>query len=159
MDDITNTLSSKPADVRPLTTALKAIVTPLAEPCSADDISQLATKRDTAKSTATAAVVKQTNLKSAATTKYNTANDKLKSLNQQLAEQGGPTIAAGTAAPTVATMPTVPGADGASGATEAPGSTGAPGSTEAPGSTGASGSTEAHGSTGPPGSTEAPGST
>ena len=116
MDDITNTLADKPADVRPLIDALKAIKKPLDEPCSADDISQLETKRDTAKSTATAAVVKQTNLKSAATEKYNTANDKLKSLNQQLAEQGGQTIPAGTAAPPVATMPTLPGADGAAGA-------------------------------------------
>ena len=117
MDEITNTLSSNPAGVRPLTTALKDIVTPLAEPCSADDISQLETKRDTAKSTATAAVAKQTNLKAAATEKYNAANEKLQSLNQQLAAQGGSTIAAGTAAPTVATMPTVPGTDGGSGAT------------------------------------------
>ena len=117
MDEITNTLSSNPAGVRPLTTALKDIVTPLAEPCSADDISQLETKRDTAKSTATAAVAKQTNLKAALTEKYNAANEKLQSLNQQLAAQGGSTIAAGTAAPTVATMPTVPGTDGGSGAT------------------------------------------
>merc|ERR1719300_1523943 len=93
------------------------IVTPLAEPCSADDISQLETKRDTAKSTATAAVTRQTNLKAAATEKYNAANEKLQSLNQQLAAQGGSTIAAGTAAPTVATMPTVPGIDGGSEAT------------------------------------------
>merc|ERR1719391_1739168 len=38
MDDITTTLSSNPAGVTPLITALLAITTPLAEPCSADDI-------------------------------------------------------------------------------------------------------------------------
>merc|ERR1711971_1154236 len=41
MDDITETLTNNPAGVTPLMTALSAIKTPLAEPCSADDITQL----------------------------------------------------------------------------------------------------------------------
>ena len=104
MDEITDTLTNDPAGVTPLMTALEAIETPLATPCSADDITKLTTKKNTAKSTADTAVEEQTKLKAAATEKYNTANDKLISLNKQIAAQGGKTIAAGTAAPTVATM-------------------------------------------------------
>merc|ERR1712168_905545 len=66
MDDITTTLSSNPAGVTPLITALLAITTPLAEPCSAEDINSLDSKKDDAKSTAEDAVAKQTNLKAAA---------------------------------------------------------------------------------------------
>ena len=112
MDDIIDTLKNNPASVTPLIDALEV---PLASPCSADDISKLSTKKDTAKSTATAAVSKQTNLKAAAIEKYNTANEKLKSLNEQIAAQGGSTIAAGTAAPTVATMSTLSEATGDTG--------------------------------------------
>ena len=115
MDEITDTLKNNPAGVTPLMTALSAIKTPLATPCSADDITTLTTKKNTAKSTADTAVGEQTKLKAAATEKYNTANDKLISLNEQIAAQGGSTIAAGTAAPTVATMSSGSGATGASG--------------------------------------------
>merc|ERR1711981_1196785 len=73
MDDITNTLSSNPAGVTPLITALLAVTTPQAEPCSADDINSLGSKKDAAKSTAEDAVAKQTNLKAAATEEYNAA--------------------------------------------------------------------------------------
>merc|ERR1711971_230338 len=52
MDEITETLTNNPAGVTPLMTALSAIVTPLAEPCSPDDITQLTTKKNTAKTTA-----------------------------------------------------------------------------------------------------------
>merc|ERR1712130_55526 len=104
MDDITTTLSSNPAGVTPLITALLAITTPLSEPCSADDINSLDSKKDDAKSTAEDAVAKQTNLKAAATEEYNAANEEIMSLNEQISAAGGTTIAAGTAAPTVATM-------------------------------------------------------
>merc|ERR1712168_627205 len=104
MDDITTTLLSNPAGVTPLITALLAITTPLAEPCSAEDINSLDSKKDDAKSTAEDAVAKQTNLKAAATEKYNAANEEIISLNEQISAAGGTTIAAGTAAPTVATM-------------------------------------------------------
>merc|ERR1712168_293931 len=101
MDDITTTLLSNPAGVTPLITALLAITTPLAEPCSLDDINSLDSKKDDAKSTAEDAVAKQTNLKAAATEKYNAANEEIISLNEQISAAGGTTIAAGTAAPTV----------------------------------------------------------
>merc|ERR1712032_915856 len=102
MDKITDTLKTNPAGVTPLITALSAIEKPLATPCSADEIKTLTTKINTAKSTADTAVREQTKLKAAATEKYNTANDKVISLNEQIAAQGGSTIAAGSAAPTVA---------------------------------------------------------
>jgi hypothetical protein len=86
MDDITNTLTNNPASVTPLITALLAIATPLATPCTTDDISSLNSKKDAAKSTADEAVAKQTNLKAAATEKYNTANEEVKSLNAQIAD-------------------------------------------------------------------------
>merc|ERR1712192_377791 len=70
MDDITETLTNNPAGVTPLMTALSAIKTPLAEPCSADDITQLTTKKNTAKTTADSAVKEQEKLKAAATEKY-----------------------------------------------------------------------------------------
>jgi len=60
----------------------------------------LDTKKDAAKSTAEDAVATQTNLKAAATEEYNTANEEIISLNAQIADGGGSTIAAGTAAPT-----------------------------------------------------------
>merc|ERR1712233_167170 len=104
MDDITTTLSDNPAGVTPLITALFAITTPLAEPCTAEDVSSLESKNDAAKSTAEAAVAEQTNLKAAATDDYNAANEEIISLNEQIANGGGSTIAAGTAAPTVATV-------------------------------------------------------
>merc|ERR1712233_302136 len=104
MDDITTTLSDNPAGVTPLITALFAITTPLAEPCTAEDVSSLESKNDAAKSTAEAAVAEQTNLKAAATDDYNAANEEIISLNEQIADGGGSTIAAGTAAPTVATV-------------------------------------------------------
>merc|ERR1711990_1254298 len=105
MDDITNTLSSDPAGVTPLITALLAIIPGMLDPaCSADDINSLGSKKDAAKSTAQDAVAKQTNLKAAATDKYNAANEEIISLNEQISAAGGSTIAAGTAAPTVATM-------------------------------------------------------
>merc|ERR1712032_228829 len=75
-----------------------------ATPCTDEEVETLTTKRNTAKSTADTAVEEQTKLKAAATEKYNTANDKLIALNKQIAAQGGSTIPAGTAAPTVATM-------------------------------------------------------
>merc|ERR1712032_1302974 len=81
-----------------------AITTPLAAPCSDDDFNSLNSKKDAAKSTADDAVAKQTNLKAAATDDYNAANEEIISLNAQIAEAGGSTIAAGTAAPTVATV-------------------------------------------------------
>ena len=111
MDDITVTLTNNPVNVTPLMDALLAITTPLVTPCSADDINKLSAKKNTAKSTATAAVAKQTNLKAAAIDRYNAANKKLKLINEEIAVQGGSTIAAGTAAPTVATMSTAPGAN------------------------------------------------
>merc|ERR1712233_88421 len=104
MDDITTTLSDNPAGVTPLITALFAITTPLAEPCTAEDVSSLESKNDAAKSTAEAAVAEQTNLKAAATDDYNAANEEIISLNEQIADGGGSTIAAGTAAPTAATV-------------------------------------------------------
>merc|ERR1712192_311800 len=67
MDEITETLTNNPAGVTPLMTALSAIVTPLAEPCSADDITELTTKKNTAKTTADTAVAEQTKIKTAAT--------------------------------------------------------------------------------------------
>merc|ERR1719504_642104 len=73
-------------------TALSAIVTPLAEPCSADDITELTTKKNTAKTTADTAVAEQTKIKTAATEKYDTANEKLISLNEQIAAQGGSAV-------------------------------------------------------------------
>merc|ERR1711990_287758 len=103
-DDITTTLADNPAGVAPLITALLAITAPLAEPCTAEDINSLDTKKDAAKSTAEAAVATQTNLKAAATEEYNAANEEIISLNAQIADAGGSTIAAGTAAPTVATV-------------------------------------------------------
>merc|ERR1719462_629280 len=87
MDDIIKTLKDSPADVRPMVDALKAIKKPLAEPCSQDDISQLETKKNTAKESATAAVEKQTKIKEAATEKLKAANEKLESLNEQLANR------------------------------------------------------------------------
>merc|ERR1712192_175697 len=121
MDDITETLTNNPAGVTPLMTALSAIKTPLAEPCSADDITQLTTKKNTAKTTADSAVKEQEKLKAAATEKYKTANDKLTSLNEQITAQGGLAIVAGTAAPGAVT-----GSPEATGAvTGAPGATGA----------------------------------
>ena len=84
MDDITGTLKDSPADVRPMIDALKAIKKPLAEPCSQDDISQLETKKNTAKESATAAVEKQTKIKEAANEKLKAANEKLQSLNEQI---------------------------------------------------------------------------
>merc|ERR1712032_1149779 len=124
MDKITDTLKTNPAGVTPLITALSAIEKPLATPCSAEDIKTLTTKINTAKSTADTAVREQTKLKAAATEKYNIANDKVISLNEQIAAQGGSTIAAGSAAPTVAagadsSATTAAGAD--SGATTAAG--------------------------------------
>merc|ERR1712032_1160452 len=104
MDDITDTLKTNPAGVTPLITALSAIEKPLTTPCTDEEVETLTTKRNTAKSTADTAVEEQTKLKAAATEKYNTANDKLIALNKQIAAQGGSTIPAGTAAPTVATM-------------------------------------------------------
>merc|ERR1711990_1279122 len=78
MDDITNTLSSDPAGVTPLITALLAIIPGMLDPaCSADDINSLGSKKDAAKSTAQDAVAKQTNLKAAATEKYNAANEEI----------------------------------------------------------------------------------
>jgi len=82
-------LTNNPAGVTPLMTALSAIVTPLAEPCSADDITELTAKKNTAKTTADTAVAEQTKIKTAATEKYDTANEKLTSLNEQIAAQGG----------------------------------------------------------------------
>jgi len=52
MDDITETLTNNPTGV----TALLSIKTPLAIPCSADDITKLTTKKNTAMSTADSAV-------------------------------------------------------------------------------------------------------
>merc|ERR1712172_392759 len=126
MDDITETLTNNPTSVTPLMTALSAIKTPLAEPCSADDITQLTTKKNTAKTTADSAVKEQEKLKAAATEKYKTANDKLTSLNEQITAQGGSAIVAGTAAPGAVTGS--PEATGAvTGAPEATGAvTGAP---------------------------------
>ena len=72
MDDITETLTNNPAGV----TALLSIKTPLAITCSADDITKLTTKKNTAMSTADSAVTEQTKLEAAATEKYNTGNDK-----------------------------------------------------------------------------------
>merc|ERR1719234_144440 len=89
MDDITETLTNNPAGVTPLMTALSAIVTPLAEPCSADDITELTAKKNTAKTTADTAVAEQKKIKTAATEKYDTASEKLISLNEQIAAQGG----------------------------------------------------------------------
>merc|ERR1712212_1368956 len=142
MDEITDTLTNDPAGVTPLMTALEAIETPLATPCSADDITKLTTKKNTAKSTADTAVEEQTKLKAAATEKYNTANDKLISLNKQIDAQGGKTIAAGTAAPTVATISSGSGTPDASatvsGATTAT-PTRAPASSSTAGTAGAGG--------------------
>merc|ERR1712130_417925 len=104
MDNITTTLSDNPAGVKPLITALRDIVKPLDEPCSDEDLSSLDSKRNAAKSTAEEAVAKQTNIKAAATEDYNAANEEIISLNEQIADGGGSTIAAGTAATTVATM-------------------------------------------------------
>merc|ERR1711971_1088168 len=131
MDDITEALTNNPTSVTPLMTALSAIKTPLAEPCSADDITQLTTKKNTAKTTADSAVKEQEKLKAAATEKYKTANDKLTSLNEQIAAQGGSAIVAGTAAPGAVTGS--PEATGAvTGAPEATGAvTGAPEATRA----------------------------
>jgi len=84
MDDITGALKGNPADVRPMIDALKAIKKPLAEPCSQDDISQLETKRTTAKTTADAAITKQVDMKDAATEKLKASEEKLQSLNEQL---------------------------------------------------------------------------
>merc|ERR1711971_183643 len=89
MDEITETLTNNPAGVTPLMTALSAIVTPLAEPCSPDDITELTTKKNTAKTTADTAVAEQKKIKAAATEKYDAANEKLTSLNEQIAAQGG----------------------------------------------------------------------
>merc|ERR1712172_427907 len=126
MDDITETLTNNPAGVTPLMTALSAIKTPLAEPCSADDITQLTTKKNTAKTTADSAVKEQEKLKAAATEKYKTANDKLISLNEQIAAQGGSAVLAGNAAPTVAAISSGSGAPEATGAvSDAPEATGA----------------------------------
>merc|ERR1712117_103955 len=164
MDDITTTLADNPAGVTPLITALFAITAPLAEPCTADDLNSLNSKKDAAKSTAEDAVATQTNLKAAATADYNAANEEIISLNAQIADAGGSTIAAGTAAPTVATVyvePTTGGSiptgstfDGSSptGGSSSAGSTGTGGFT----GTGPSGSTgDFTGSTGtgPSGST------
>merc|ERR1712172_361221 len=91
-DEITETLTNNPAGVTPLMTALSAIVTPLAEPCSADDITQLTAKKNTAKTTADTAVAEQKKIKTAATEKYDTANEKLISLNEQIAAQGGSAV-------------------------------------------------------------------
>merc|ERR1711971_164225 len=131
MDDITETLTNNPAGVTPLMTALSAIKTPLAEPCSADDITQLTTKKTTAKTTADSAVKEQEKLKAAATEKYKTANDKLTSLNERITAQGGSAIVVGTAAPGAVTGS--PEATGAvTGAPEATGAvTGAPEATRA----------------------------
>merc|ERR1712032_1470423 len=125
MDKITDTLKTNPAGVTPLITALSAIEKPLATPCTDEEVETLTTKRNTAKSTADTAVEEQTKLKAAATEKYNTANDKLIALNKQIAAQGGSTIPAGTAAPTVATMS---GAD--SGPTTAAGADSGPTTTQ-----------------------------
>merc|ERR1712088_230756 len=131
MDDITTTLADNPAGVTPLITALFAIATPLAEPCTADDLTTLDSKKDAAKSTAEAAVATQTNLKAAATEEYNAANEEIISLNAQIADGGGSTIAAGTAAPTVATVYVEPTTSGETGSTGPPGTgpTGETGST------------------------------
>merc|ERR1719348_1861296 len=64
--------------------ALKAIKKPLAEPCSQDDISQLETKRTTAKAAALDAIKKQDEIQDAAFKKLKAANEKLDSLNEQL---------------------------------------------------------------------------
>merc|ERR1711971_1324556 len=145
MDDITETLTNNPTSVTPLMTALSAIKTPLAEPCSADDITQLTTKKNTAKTTADSAVKEQEKLKAAATEKYKTANDKLTSLNEQIAAQGGSAVLAGNAAPTVAAISSGSGAPEATGAvSDAPEATGAV--SGAPEATGAvSGAPEATG--------------
>ena len=84
MDDITGALKGNPADVRPMIDALKAIKKPLAEPCSQDDISQLETKRTTAKAAALDAIIKQDEIQKAAFKKLKAANEKLDSLNEQL---------------------------------------------------------------------------
>merc|ERR550532_1999235 len=149
MDDITTTLADNPAGVTPLITALFAIVAPLAEPCTAEDINSLDTKKDAAKSTAESAVATQTNLKAAATEQYNTANEEIISLNAQIADGGGSTIAAGTAAPTVATMYVEPTTTGETGPT-GPTGTGPSGETGSTGPTG-TGPTGETGSTGPTG--------
>merc|ERR1712107_941597 len=77
-------LTNDPASVGPLVVALNSIVTPLATPCDADAVAGIEEQGESAKSSA--------------------ANDEINSLNEQIAAQGGSTIAAGTAAPTVATM-------------------------------------------------------
>merc|ERR1719500_533676 len=129
--------------------------------------STVSTKKDAAKSTAEDAVATQTNLKTAATEDYNTANEEIISLNAQIADGGGSTIAAGTAAPTVATVyvePTTTGETGSTGSTGT-GPTGETGSTGPTGTgpTGETGSTgpTGTGSTGPTGTgpTGEPGST
>merc|ERR1719500_628012 len=149
MDDITTTLADNPAGVTPLITALSAIVT-LAEPCTQDDINSLETKKDAAKSTAEDAVATQTNLKAAATEDYNTANEEIISLNEQIAERpGGSTIAAGTPAPTVATVYIETTTTGETGST-GPTGTGPTGETGPTGPTG-TGPTGETGSTGPTG--------
>ena len=100
MDDITDILANNPAGVTPLITTLVTIFTTALEtPCTDDDIASLDSKKDAAKSTAEEAVAKQTNIKAAATEDYNAANEEI-----LLQDAGGSTIAAGSAAPTVATM-------------------------------------------------------
>merc|ERR1711936_1452355 len=104
MDDIATTLADNPAGVTPLITALTAIQTPLATPCSTDDVANLGEKASAAKDTANAAVAEQTNLKAAAADAYNAANEELMAINEAIFNGGGTTIPAGTAAPTFATV-------------------------------------------------------
>ena len=85
MDKITETLTNNPADVITLITTLFDIKLPLNTPCSKGDIDKLSTKKDAAKSTAADAVTKQTNLKAAATEKYNAAVKEIVLLNKQIA--------------------------------------------------------------------------
>merc|ERR1711990_288185 len=164
-DDITTTLADNPAGVAHLITALLAITAALAEPCTADDLNSLNSKKDAAKSTAEDAVATQTNLKAAATADYNAANEEIISLNAQIADAGGSTLPAGTAAPTVATVyvePTTGGSiptgstfDGSTGTGDftGPTGTGSTGDFTGPTGTGSTGDFTGSPGTGPTGST------
>ena len=105
MDDIIHTLRSNPTGVTPLIKALKTAKSkaPLDGLC----LKKLRAKKATAKSAAKAAAAKAAAAKAAATDKYNKAVEKLKSLNKQIAAQGGSTVAIPTTPP--------PGTAGAAG--------------------------------------------
>ena len=103
--DGTNSATYNPTKAVAIVAILKALTVADLDPaCSRSDVSELETKKDSAKSKAAEVVATQTNKISAATEDYNKAVATINSVNEALVSQGATTVAAGTTAAPVATV-------------------------------------------------------